>query len=65
MKMNIHEQWKWTVNQIGNEGVQSLSESLKINTTLTQLYLYSDEEMLNFEDEDEEKWTMNNEQITK
>ena len=30
---------KWTGNIIGNEGAGKISESLKINTTLTQLYL--------------------------
>ena len=30
---------KWTGNNIGDEGASKISESLKINTTLTQLYL--------------------------
>ena len=33
---------KWTVNIIGSEGAIKVSESLKINTTLTKLYLNSD-----------------------
>ena len=32
---------KWTVNKIGDEGANKISESLKINTTLTQLNLSS------------------------
>ncbi len=30
---------KWTGNDIGDEGARKISESLKINTTLTQLNL--------------------------
>ena len=30
---------KWTANNIGSEGANKISESLKINTTLTQLDL--------------------------
>ncbi len=30
---------KWTGNNIGAEGANKISESLKINTTLTQLNL--------------------------
>ncbi len=30
---------KWTGNDIGDEGSSAISESLKINTTLTQLDL--------------------------
>ena len=30
---------KWTDNKIGSEGASKISESLKINTTLTQLDL--------------------------
>ena len=30
---------KWTVNNIGSEGADKVSESLVINTTLTQLDL--------------------------
>ena len=32
-----------TDNDIGDEGARMISESLKINTTLTELYLESDE----------------------
>ena len=41
----MYEQWEWTGNEIGNEGVQTLSESLKINITLTEMDL--DGETLN------------------
>ncbi len=34
---------KWIGNHIGTEGAKSLSESLKINTSLTKLDLQSDE----------------------
>ena len=34
---------KWTDNQIGAEGASKISESLKINTTLTKLNLIGDE----------------------
>ena len=30
---------KWTVNNIGDEGANKISESLMINTTLTELSL--------------------------
>ena len=33
----------WTGNNIGDEGAKMISESLKINTTLTELYLDCDE----------------------
>ena len=42
-RKNEKETKKWKGNQIGNEGAKSLSESLKINTSLTELYLESDE----------------------
>ena len=38
---------KWKGNQIGNEGAKSVSESLKINTSLTTLNLGSDEKIRN------------------
>ena len=34
---------KWVGNQIGSEGAKTISESLKINTSLTELYLDCDE----------------------
>ena len=33
---------KWTDNNIGDEGVSKISESLKINTTLTDIDLQCD-----------------------
>ena len=33
-----------TVNEIGDEGVKSLSEMMKVNTTLTSLNLSCEEE---------------------
>ena len=38
---------KWIANQIGYEGAKTISESLKINTSLTKLYLGSDEKIRN------------------
>ena len=34
---------KWTGNEIGDEGASKISESLKVNTTLTKLGLSCDE----------------------
>ena len=34
---------KWVDNEIGDEGAKRISESLKINTSLKSLELYSDE----------------------
>ena len=34
---------KWTDNKIGGEGASKISESLKVNSTLTELYLDGDE----------------------
>ena len=39
---NTKEHCWMTDNQIGDEGVKSLSEMLKVNTTLINLYLYSE-----------------------
>ena len=40
---NEDERNKWTGNEIGDEGASKISESLKVNTTLTVLYLCGDE----------------------
>ncbi len=40
---NENEMNKWTDNGIGAEGDSKISESLKVNTTLTKLHLNSDE----------------------
>ena len=42
-KENENEKNKWTDNEIGGEGANKISESLKVNTTLTELYLSGDE----------------------
>ena len=39
----INDKWTWTGNKIGAEGASKISESLKINTTLTRLYLGGDD----------------------
>ena len=38
---------KWIANGIGDEGAKSISESLKINTSLTELYLWGEEKIAN------------------
>jgi len=43
--------YKWTGNEIGDSGANEISESLKVNTTLTELYLGSDEEERNEKEE--------------
>ena len=40
---NENEMNKWTDNKIGDSGANKISESLKVNTTLTKLDLGSDE----------------------
>ena len=40
---NENEMKEWIVNEIGDEGAKTISESLKINTSLTSLNLLSDE----------------------
>ena len=40
---NENELNKWTDNEVGDEGANKISETLKVNTTLTRLYLSSDE----------------------
>jgi len=40
---NENEMNKWTDNRIGAEGASEISESLKVNTTLTKLDLNGDE----------------------
>ncbi len=43
MEGNENERNKWTGNEIGDEGANKISETLKVNTTLTELDLGSDE----------------------
>ena len=38
---------KWIGNEIGDEGAKTISESLKINTSLTSLNLRCDEKIRN------------------
>ena len=38
---------KWTGNKIGAEGAMKISESLMTNTTLTELDLGSDDNIIN------------------
>ena len=57
---------KWTGNKIGDSGASKISESLKVNTTLTKLNLSCDEMNKNeSEKEKEMKMKRTNEQITK
>ena len=44
MKNELKE---WIGNEIGDEGAKAISESLKINTSLTELYLGGDEKIRN------------------
>ena len=48
---------KWIGNKIGDEGAKTISESLKINTSLTELNLRCDEKIWNEKDRiNEMKW---------
>ena len=44
MKNELKE---WIGNKVGSEGAKAISESLKINTSLTELDLHSDEKIRN------------------
>ena len=48
---------KWIGNQMGDEGAKRISESLKINTSLTKLNLACDEKRRNEKERRNEKWT--------
>ena len=54
---------KWTGNEIGDSGAIMISETLKVNTTLTELYLQGDEQEYKWKREGNEKernkWTGN------
>ena len=52
-KMKRNE--KWIDNDIGDEGAKAISESLKINTSLTELNLWSDEKIRNEKESKNEK----------
>ena len=45
MKWNTNPIKQWTGNQIGAEGAIAISESLKTNTTMTELNLGGDDKM--------------------
>ena len=49
---------EWIGNGIGDEGAKRISESLKINTSLTKLDLIGDEKKMERE-YNEKKWKMN------
>ena len=51
MKNELKE---WIGNEIGDEGAKAISESLKINTSLTSLHLYGDENIRN--EKEKMKW---------
>ena len=52
-----NEMKKWIDNQIGSEGAKTISESLKINTSLTFLDLRSEEKIRNEKERrNEKKW---------
>ena len=56
------KKWKkWIDNGIETEGAKAIGESLKINTSLTKLNLFSDEkwEMKKREENENEKWIGN------
>ena len=46
-KMKCSVMKEWIDNQIGDEGTKTISESMKINTSLTILDLGSDEKIWN------------------
>ena len=56
MKNELKE---WIDNEIGDEGAKAIGESLKINTSLTELYLGSDEKIRN--EKERTKWKERNE----
>ena len=51
---NRNEKKWWIDNQIGYEGAKAISESLKINTSLTELNLWSDE--MKWNEKEKMKW---------
>ncbi len=54
---NEKEEMKWIDNGIGREGAETLSETLKINTSLTSLDLGCDENEMKWKRR-ENKWKM-------
>ena len=49
-----------TVNEIGNEGAKTMSEMIKVNTTLKSLYLGSEKEIKKEKREDNKRKRTNN-----
>ena len=45
MKWNTNTIKQWTANKIGDEGAMKISESMKTNTTLTELNLECDDKI--------------------
>ncbi len=55
--MNKKWKWKkWIGNEIRSKGAQSLSEALKINTSLTSLNLRGDENEKKWKMREKKKW---------
>ena len=46
MKEDGKKEWKYTDKQLGDEDTKMISETLKVNTTLTSLNLGSDDKIL-------------------
>ena len=46
-KNEKNENEEWIGNHVGDEGAKTISESLKINTSLTELNLGCDEKIIN------------------
>ena len=59
--MKRNEKKKWIGNKIGYEGAKTISESLKINTSLTSLGLSGDEKIRNEKQRKEKERKLKNE----
>ena len=59
---NGEKKWKrnkkWIGNKIGDEGAKTISESLKINSSLTKLDLSCDEKIRNEKNEERDNESM-------
>ena len=58
--MKWNENDKWIGNEIGDEGAKAISESLKINTSLTSLDLRCDEKIRNEKKKEKKRIKMMN-----
>ncbi len=56
---------KWIDNEIGPEGAKTLSEALKINTSLTSLTLYCDENETKWKKREEMKSNKNEKEMNR